>query len=418
MSISIEKSIILILSFLIVPSLITGPFLPDSFLVIFGLMILYKKKFFKEIINTNFFNTILLFSCFYLILIFSTIISENPSLSFESSLFYFRYLFFTLSIIFYFREYKEAPKLIYFSIIFSFIILISDSIYQLINGTNLTGYSKYQGQVNSFFGENKDGILGSYMSRILPIYLSLHYFLNPKQKIFELVKYIFIFITVVICIFTGERAAFIYSIITFLFYIFFIEKNFKTKFLIIGIIFISICVSFIYEKQYYERFILLSKNALNFSDNQITIFSDVHTQHYISAIKMFKDRPILGHGPKSFREQCSKPDYYSERSCSTHPHNTYIQLLAETGILGFILPFYVFLFTLFKLSKFCFNSVFHRANIEKYKVFALLAIFINLFIFAPTGSFFSNWINVIYYLPISLYLFYTYIEKNHKVALK
>ena len=133
---------------------------------------------------------------------------------------------------------------------------------------------------------------------------------------------------------------------------------------------------------------------------------------------MFKDRPILGHGPKSFREQCSKPDYYSERSCSTHPHNTYIQLLAETGILGFILPFYVFLFTLFKLSKFCFNSVFHRANIEKYKVFALLAIFINLFIFAPTGSFFSNWINVIYYLPISLYLFYTYIEKNHKVALK
>lgn len=133
---------------------------------------------------------------------------------------------------------------------------------------------------------------------------------------------------------------------------------------------------------------------------------------------MFKDRPILGHGPKSFREQCSKPDYYSERSCSTHPHNTYIQLLAETGILGFILPFYVFLFTLFKLSKFCFNSVLHRTNIEKHKVFALLAIFINLFIFAPTGSFFSNWINVIYYLPISLYLFYKYIEKNHNVALK
>lgn len=418
MSISIEKSIVLVLTFLIVPSLITGPFLPDSFLVIFGLMILYKKKFFKEIINTNFLSTILLFSCFYLILIISTIISENPSLSFESSLFYFRYLFFTLSIIFYFKEYKEAPKLIYFSIIFSFIILISDSIYQLINGTNLTGYSKYQGQVNSFFGENKDGILGSYMSRILPIYLSLHYFLNPKQKIFELVKYLFIFITVVICIFTGERAAFIYSIITFLFYIFFIENSFKTKFFIIGIIFISICFSFIYEKQYYERFILLSKNALNFSDNQITIFSDVHTQHYISAIKMFKDRPILGHGPKSFREQCSKPDYYSERSCSTHPHNTYIQLLAETGILGFILPFYVFLFTLFKLSKFCFNSVLHRTNIEKHKVFALLAIFINLFIFAPTGSFFSNWINVIYYLPISLYLFYKYIEKNHNVALK
>ena len=146
-------------------------------------MILYKKTFLKEIF-TRFKTIIISFIFFYLILILSTLLSENPTLSFESSLFYFRYLFFTLSIIFYFCKYKIATKLVYFSIIFSFIILISDSLYQLINGTNITGYAKYQGQVNSFFGENKDGILGSYMSRILPIYLSLHYFLNPKQKVF------------------------------------------------------------------------------------------------------------------------------------------------------------------------------------------------------------------------------------------
>ena len=73
-----------------------------------------------------------------------------------------------------------------------------------------------------------------------------------------------------------------------------------------------------------ERFILLSKNALNFSDEKVIIFSTVHTQHYISiTLKMFKDKPILGHGPKSFREKCSQLDYYSVRSCSTHPHNTF-----------------------------------------------------------------------------------------------
>ena len=64
------------------------------------------------------------------------------------------------------------------------------------------------------------------MSRILPIYLSLHYFLNPKQKVFEFIKYLFIFITVIICILSGERAAFIYAIITFIFYLLFIERKF------------------------------------------------------------------------------------------------------------------------------------------------------------------------------------------------
>ena len=69
---------------------------------------------------------------------------------------------------------------------------------------------------------------------------------------------------------------------------------------------------------------------------------------------MFKDKPILGHGPKSFREKCSQLDYYSVRSCSTHPHNTFIQLLSETGIIGFALPFLLFSYTFLN----CANSLY------------------------------------------------------------
>ena len=32
-----------------------------------------------------------------------------------------------------------------------------------------------------------------------------------------------------------------------------------------------------------------------------------------------------------------KPKYKDVYSCTTHPHNTYMQLLAETGIIGFFL---------------------------------------------------------------------------------
>jgi len=51
---------------------------------------------------------------------------------------------------------------------------------------------------------------------------------------------------------------------------------------------------------------------------------------------MFKDKPILGHGPKLFRIVCKDYKYNkTEDVFSTHPHIFYLQLLAETGLLGF-----------------------------------------------------------------------------------
>ena len=53
---------------------------------------------------------------------------------------------------------------------------------------------------------------------------------------------------------------------------------------------------------------------------------------------MFLDKPIFSNGPNSFRILCSLDKYdVNGNACSTHPHNLYIQLLAETGIFGFYL---------------------------------------------------------------------------------
>ena len=69
-------------------------------------------------------------------------------------------------------------------------------------------------------------------------------------------------------------------------------------------------------------------------------FYDTHWgAHYLTAVEMFKEKPILGHGYKSFRNKCKKYDYINSKfvknRCSTHPHNTYVQLLTETGLIGF-----------------------------------------------------------------------------------
>ena len=53
--------------------------------------------------------------------------------------------------------------------------------------------------------------------------------------------------------------------------------------------------------------------------------------------KKFKDNKIFGKGPKIYRYICDDPKFrINTWSCSTHPHNYYIQILAELGILGFL----------------------------------------------------------------------------------
>ena len=67
---------------------------------------------------------------------------------------------------------------------------------------------------------------------------------------------------------------------------------------------------------------------------------------------MFKENKIFGQGPNAYRYLCSdqrfKLNYWS---CSTHPHNYYFQLLAETGLVGFIFIFGAFLMVLFRCFK-------------------------------------------------------------------
>ena len=86
------------LAILIPPALVTGPFLPDFFISLMGLIfiILFINNF-KEYIKLKF---VVFFLIFYFLIIISSILSYDPSVSLESTLFYFRFLFYAL-VIFY-----------------------------------------------------------------------------------------------------------------------------------------------------------------------------------------------------------------------------------------------------------------------------------------------------------------------------
>ena len=77
---------------------------------------------------------------------------------------------------------------------------------------------------------------------------------------------------------------------------------------------------------------------------------------------MFLNHPINGIGPNLFRFICHKEKYHTgireidgldtpDKACSTHPHNTYMQILSETGIIGFLLLLFGLCYILLNICK-------------------------------------------------------------------
>ena len=113
-----------------------------------------------------------------------------------------------------------------------------------------------------------------------------------------------------------------------------------------------------------------------------------------------------------FREKCKENRYqvftdldHSINGCQAHPHNTYVQLLAETGLIGFIPIFVIFLYVLKFYMKHAYSIIFRkRYFLSDYQVCLLTAILISLWPLVPTGNVFNNWLSVIYFLPLGFFL--------------
>lgn len=215
-----------------------------------------------------------------------------------------------------------------------------------------------------------------------------------------------------VAILAQERTSLALSLLPFFIFLFATDA-FKIR---EKIIFILLTILFIFtlivsNNDLYDRFIVSSYDQI-FSGNNFFIFSSLHQAHYVSALKMFFEEPIFGIGPKMFRYYCDAAIFYVEKSCSTHPHNTYIQLLAEIGIFAFFIVFSIFTYVLgIVIMQFIRINFLHNKNLEPHVMLIISALLISLWPIAPTGNFFNNFINVIYYFPVGI-LFYFLRQDN------
>ena len=158
--------------------LITGPFLSDLSISLISLLFLiysFKKKNFSYFKNKYFF----IFLIFWSYLIFNSLINNFNLDSLKISFFYFRYGVFVIAITSLLKVDDSFLKYFFYIIFICFVALVLDGFYQYFVGENILGFKKSE-RISSFFGD--EWILGSYLSRIWPIFFGLSIFFLKKKK--------------------------------------------------------------------------------------------------------------------------------------------------------------------------------------------------------------------------------------------
>ena len=415
----LSKNINLLIFFLVVslPIVsITGPFLTDLFLSLSSLLFLIyaiiNRKF--EYFNNIFF---IIFFVWNIYLVTLSVFSDFPLLSLESSLFYFRFGVFAMCVYFLINNNNNFLKYFAISLLIVFIFVIFNSVFQYFFLTDFFG-NKYDGiRLSGIFGEER--ILGSFLSRLSPLFLGLIFLcFNHNLKIIILSLIVFIFIDIIVYL-SGERAAF-FNLIFFSFILIFLTKTFKKiriYTLIISLFFI-ILVSY-QNKPSFDRMIVKTLTQTDILTEKPKIFSIQHQVIYSTSLKIYKDYPIFGIGPKNFREFCKKEKYktytiddYSIDGCQSHAHNFYLQLLVETGPLGLMPVIFTFFSIIYLYSKELLNLLIRRKKTyDDFFIIISSSIVINLWPFIPTGSFFNNYLSFLIYLPAG---FIVYIIREKK----
>lgn len=294
------KFLIIIFPFLFV----SGPFFPDLACIIIGLF--YFFCIIKEKNFSDFKSYIILFLLlFFLYINLNSILSFDPVISFKSTLSYLRIILFVLGLAYILNKYNNLISIFFYSSLICYLILVIDSSLQFFTGKNFIGIElKNNSRISSFFGD--EYIMGSFASRLLPVLLGLSYLIKNNTHI-NLIRFFLILITLLLVIYSGERLASIYFIITITLYFYF---NFDKKKLIIFLILLG-TIFLLFPKHhntFINRIFVHSYNQFKETGN-ILKFSYRHYLHYYTAYKMYLDNKLFGQGVKSFRYLCDEEKF-------------------------------------------------------------------------------------------------------------
>ncbi len=315
-------------------------------------------------------------------------------------------LFFLMVNYFFFINTKNLNVFKIWTIIF-FIVLI-DIYIERFTGSNIFGFGKFEvngvrqpygDRVISFF--RTEPIAGSFICGFS--FIILGYILNTlkSKKILKIFGFFIMLLCLIGVMLTGERSNGLKALIGFLIFISIIDyvklrSKLLTLFSIFIIFFLTINFSDYAKHRYIDSFYSKIKTK---DDREKFLDNSLYIKLYKSGIHVFKNNPWLGVGNKNYRvETCDtkKNSIHKEYYCLTHPHQVYIEMLSEHGIIGTIIILSIFFYLAFRIIR----KIIESKNYVQ--AGCLVFLLINFVPILPSGSFFNNYNLTLFMLNFSL----------------
>ena len=387
-------------------SIIIGPAISliNILLIDFSfIFLIFYKKDFKFLSNKT--VKLIIFLCLYLIL--NSIIAKDFSMSAHRNFGFIRFgiLFLAFNYFFYNKDFVNRVLIVW---MITLSILSLDTYIESIFGKNILGYGEeYGSRIVSFFKD--EPIVGGYINGFYLIIIGYLFYINKdtsnRYKYIILVFSIFFIIAIIL---TGERSNSIKAIFGFLLFYFF-NDFFKFKEKIFSIFFLILIFTFLlnisdflklrYSGQFFKPLVYFFQPNNQIQKNEIRaniLKENVYIRLYQSGFEVFKKYPIFGVGNKNYRvETCSNEKNF-RYECSTHPHQIYFEFLAEHGLVGSMVIFFVLFNLIFSKIKTILSS-------KNYLQLGCLIFLSTLFIpFLPSGAFFADYNLTIFWINLSI----------------
>tara|TARA_B100000029_G_scaffold460341_1_gene491256 strand:+ start:1323 stop:2747 length:1425 start_codon:yes stop_codon:yes gene_type:complete len=337
----------------------------------------------------------------------------------------FLFLIFVIDTLFY-NKILNLEKFFFSSLICTSFVSL-DVIFQFIFGFDLFGLKNVGRYHSGPFGN--EFIAGGYLQKFS--FLSFFYIFYKCRNTNLNQPIIISFITVhsLAIMLSGNRMSLILFLFGSILLILFIKKIrfVMTSSLIIFLSLFFIIVSnndeikYPYRSFYYQtihqgivKHIIKDQNE-NLTSNEIEykvgasgktesiLRTTGHARIYLTSIEMWKESHIFGFGLKSFRFKCWEILPRIEGlACANHPHNYYLELLSEFGMVGFGLMIIFFIIILTDSYIFFKKKIYRKEKNFYFLIPILLIFFLEIWPLKSTGSFFTNWAASLFWLNVAL----------------